>query len=50
MQASIRAEALSYSIKIAIQQMKLLTDDSGIKKLKDGVPANEHQYTRIKKH
>jgi hypothetical protein len=27
--------------KIAIQQMKLLTDDSGIKKLKDGGTANE---------
>ncbi len=38
------------SIKIAIQQMKLLTDDSGIKKLKDGVTANKRQYTRIKKH
>lgn len=28
--------------KIAIQQMKLLTDDSGIKKLKDKGTANEH--------
>jgi len=36
-----QGERLAKLNKIAIQQMKLLTDDRGIKKLKDGGTANE---------
>ena len=41
-----QGERLAKLNKIAIQQMKLLTDDRGIKKLKDKGTANEREWNK----